>query len=71
MAGKTELRQYLQKHARLPYTERLADLHLLLYLARQPNWELESDVRAVVECVRDKRPLPEGYQMIIDSMAGI
>lgn len=69
--GKSELRAYLQKYARQPYAQRLADFHLLLYLARQSNWDLQTDMRVVVECVRDKEPIPEGYQLIVDSMAGL
>ncbi len=39
-AGKPELKQHLQRYSAKPYTERLADFHLLLFLARQPNFDL-------------------------------
>lgn len=69
--GKAEMRGYLTKYKRLSYVERLSDFHLLLYLAKQPNWDMQTDVPVIVECVRDKRPIPEGYAMIVDSMAGL
>ena len=42
-AGKPELKAHLQKLAAKPYSERLADFHLLLYLARQPNFDLSGE----------------------------
>ena len=41
--GKPELKQHLQKFSARPYSERLADFHLLLYLARQPNFDLSGE----------------------------
>lgn len=53
-----------------PYGARLCDLHLLLWLAGQPNLD-ESDMGAIAEAARDKGDLMEGYRVIIDSIAGI
>lgn len=69
-AGKAELRQYLQSNASKPYTQRLSDFHLLLYLAKQPNLDL-SDMSAIIEHVRSKEPIPEGYTLIIDTIADL
>jgi hypothetical protein len=44
-AGKSELRAHLQRHSSLPYSRKLADFHLLLYLARQPNFEASGELR--------------------------
>jgi hypothetical protein len=37
--GKAELKAHLQARSSLPYSKRLADFHVLLYLAKQPNFE--------------------------------
>lgn len=68
--GKPELKQHLQKYSAKPYSERLADFHLLLYLARQPNFET-TDLGLIVDAAREKTPLQEGYKIIIDSLAGL
>lgn len=111
------------RRSALPYCERLADFHLLLWLAGQPGLELagasaaavpgrccrsrprlrlqpqqrlagssglgghgacglacdvrlalspaNADVRQIAAAVRDKAPLPEGYKIIVDSLAGM
>eukprot|EP00882_Tetradesmus_deserticola_P019503 GHRQ01020994.1.p1 GENE.GHRQ01020994.1~~GHRQ01020994.1.p1 ORF type:complete len:182 (+),score=78.20 GHRQ01020994.1:3-548(+) len=66
----SSLRDHLRKHSSLPYSSRLADLHLLLWLAGQPNLD-QGDMLAVAEAVRDKAELMEGYKVIIDSIAGV
>ena len=38
-AGAAELKAHLQQRRAAPYWARLADFHLLLYLARQPNFD--------------------------------
>lgn len=45
LAGPQELRDHLKKYAGRPLWEALADFHLLLYLAAQPNFDLASDIR--------------------------
>ena len=67
-AGKAELRHHLQKNAGKPYQMRLADFHLLLWLAKQPNLDL-ADLQVVIEAVKEQSPVPEGYTLIIDSLA--
>lgn len=37
--GKAELRTHLQARSGKPFVERIADFHLLLYLARQPSFD--------------------------------
>ena len=67
-AGKAELRHHLQKQAGRPYQMRLADFHLLLWLAKQPNLDL-TDLQVIIEAVKEQSPVPEGYTLIIDSLA--
>eukprot|EP00878_Enallax_costatus_P008492 GHUV01008876.1.p1 GENE.GHUV01008876.1~~GHUV01008876.1.p1 ORF type:complete len:370 (+),score=103.71 GHUV01008876.1:1393-2502(+) len=64
------LRDHLKKHSSLPYSSRLADMHLLLWLAGQPNLD-QTDLLAIAEAVKDKSELMEGYKVIIDSIAGV
>eukprot|EP00879_Flechtneria_rotunda_P015340 GHRR01016036.1.p1 GENE.GHRR01016036.1~~GHRR01016036.1.p1 ORF type:complete len:378 (+),score=128.22 GHRR01016036.1:953-2086(+) len=67
----SSLREHLKKHSTLqPYSARLADLHLLVWLAGQPNLD-QADMLAITESVRYKADLLEGYKVIIDSIAGI
>lgn len=70
MQSTSALRDHLKKYSNLPYSSRLADIHLLLWLAGQPNLD-QTDLLAVTEAVRDKSELMEGYKVIIDSIAGI
>lgn len=70
LQSTSSLRDHLKTHSNLPYSSRLADLHLLLWLAVQPNLD-QTDLLAITEAVRDKSELMEGYKVIIDSIAGI
>lgn len=45
-------------------------MHLLLWLTKQPNMD-PADMLAVCEAVRHSKQLPEGYRVIIDSIAGL
>ncbi|CAL5226154.1 g8977 [Coccomyxa viridis] len=65
---KAELRHHLQKQAGKPYQMRLADFHLLLWLAKQPNLDL-TDLEVIIDAVKEQSPVPEGYTLIIDSLA--
>jgi nuclear protein localization family protein 4 len=58
----------LQKNRARPYAERLSDFHLLLYLAKQPNLDL-ADLAVIIEAVKTRADVPEGYTLIIDSLA--
>lgn len=73
VAGKTELKQLLQKakQAGKPLQEALADFHLLLFLSKQANFDLASDMSILCDAVVNKCPIPEGYGIIIDSLAGL
>jgi nuclear protein localization family protein 4 len=66
--GKAELRHHLQKNASKPYAARLADFHLLLYLAKQPNLDL-NDLAIIIDATKTGAAVPEGYTLIIDSLA--
>ena len=68
-AGPAELKQHMAQHSKLPYHQRLADFHLLLYLSKQPNFDLGEDILTIVEAVKHKANIPEGYSLIIDSLA--
>lgn len=50
-----------------PYWKRLADFHLLLFLAQ--TFGIDTDMPAVVAAVREKRDLEEGYRLMIQSLA--
>ncbi|KFM24921.1 NPL4-like protein 2 [Auxenochlorella protothecoides] len=68
--GKAELRAHLQKRSGKPFAERLADFHLLLFLARQPNFDL-TEVGHLTAAVAAKEPVGEGYELLIESLAGM
>jgi nuclear protein localization protein 4 homolog len=70
-AGTAELKAHLRKFANKPFVEAMADFHLLLYLAKQPNLDLTTDIAVLAEAVKEKSPVPEGYKLIIDSIASI
>jgi nuclear protein localization protein 4 homolog len=68
--GAAELKSHLQRTSARPYAERLSDFHLLLYIAKQPGLEVD-DVAALVAAVANKEPVPEGYKIITESIAGM
>ncbi|OVA11428.1 Nuclear pore localization protein NPL4 [Macleaya cordata] len=61
------LKNHLDKTKNLPFVKRISDFHLLLLLAR--FFDLSSDVPALAECVQLQSTVPEGYQLLINSMA--
>ncbi|KAJ4829529.1 hypothetical protein Tsubulata_035679 [Turnera subulata] len=61
------LKTHLDKAKHLPLVKRISDFHLLLFLAR--FLDVNSDVPVLAECVLRQIPVPEGYHIIIDSMA--
>jgi hypothetical protein len=65
-----DLRKLLQSNSSKPYSSRIADPHLLLWLASQHNMD-QPDLLAVVEAVKNKSELMEGFKLIIDSIAGL
>ena len=70
LAGTSELNAHLGSRRAAPFWARIADFHLLLYLARQPNLDLP-EVGLLADAVRGKGEVPEGFQLIVQSMAGL
>ena len=68
-AGPSEFKQYMRQNKSKPYWQRLADFHLLIYLAKQPGLDLINDIAVLLECIKHKATVPEGYTLIIDSLA--
>lgn len=60
------LKNHLDRTKNLPFVKRISDFHLLLFVARFLDL---SDVPALAECVQTQTTVPEGYQLIIVSMA--
>ncbi|DBA78069.1 hypothetical protein WJX79_008629 [Trebouxia sp. C0005] len=67
--GPSEFKQYMRQSSSKPYWQRLEDFHLLMYLAKQPGLDLVNDVAVLLECIKHKASVPEGYTLIIDSLA--
>jgi len=65
----TEMKQHIQS-CRSKGVNYMSDFHFLLYLAKQANFG-ESDLEVILGCVKSNAPVPEGYQIIMDSMAGL
>lgn len=61
------LRNHLDRAKNLPFVKRISDFHLLLFLAR--FLDINADVPALAKCVQTKSAVPEGYQLLIESMA--
>ncbi|XP_068657818.1 NPL4-like protein 2 [Aristolochia californica] len=61
------LKTHLDRAKSLPFVKRISDFHLLLLLAK--FLDVNSDVPALAECVQVQTPVPEGYQLLIESLA--
>ncbi|XP_061366550.1 NPL4-like protein 1 [Gastrolobium bilobum] len=61
------LKNHLERTKNHPFVKRISDFHLLLVLARV--LDLSADVPALTECVQTQTSVPEGYQILIESMA--
>lgn len=61
------LRNHLERTRSLPFVKRISDFHLLLFLSR--FLDISSDVPALAECAQTQCAVPEGYQLLIESMA--
>lgn len=61
------LKSHLERAKSLPFVKRISDFHLLLFVARL--LDLSADVQALAECVHAQTPVPEGYQLLIESLA--
>lgn len=66
VATDKDLRTHLEKTRSLtPYSKRLADFHLLLFLSN--ILDPRTDLPVIAEAVRLHGPIPEGYQLILES----
>lgn len=61
------LKDHLSKARHLPFVKRISDFHLLLLLARY--LDVNADVPALAACVHGQTSVPEGYQLLIESLA--
>ncbi|KAF7119386.1 hypothetical protein RHSIM_Rhsim13G0018200 [Rhododendron simsii] len=61
------LKNHLDRTRSLPFVKRISDFHLLLLLAR--FLDVNADVPALAQCVQTQMAVPEGYQLLIESMA--
>eukprot|EP01018_Ginkgo_biloba_P017489 Gb_01547 [translate_table: standard] len=61
------LKNHLDKTKNLPYVKRISDFHLMLLLAKY--LDVNADVPQLAACVQAQASVPEGYQIIIDSLA--
>ncbi|KAM1257192.1 hypothetical protein ACFX15_030578 [Malus domestica] len=61
------LKTHLDRAKNLPLVKRISDFHLLLLLAR--FLDVANDVPALAVCVHKQSPIPEGYQLLIETMA--
>uniref|UniRef100_J3L032 MPN domain-containing protein n=2 Tax=Oryza brachyantha TaxID=4533 RepID=J3L032_ORYBR len=62
------LRSHLDRTKHLPFVKRISDFHLLLQVAA--FLDIKSDVPALAACVKNQHVVPEGYQLLIESLAG-
>ncbi|KAG0591364.1 hypothetical protein M758_1G166700 [Ceratodon purpureus] len=61
------LKAHLERHKTKPYVKRISDFHLLLLLSN--FLDINTDVPQLTEAIRTEGPVPDGYQLIIESMA--
>ncbi|RZR96286.1 hypothetical protein BHM03_00025280 [Ensete ventricosum] len=61
------LKNHLDRTKHLPFVRRISDFHLLLLLAR--FLDVNADVPTLAECVQKQSSVPEGYQLLIESLA--
>ncbi|KAK1662365.1 hypothetical protein QYE76_050524 [Lolium multiflorum] len=64
----TKLRAHLDRAKHLPFVKRISDFHLLLQATAM--LDVKADVPALAACVRLQAQVPEGYQMLIEYLAG-
>ncbi|KAI4349591.1 hypothetical protein L6164_010158 [Bauhinia variegata] len=61
------LKNHLDRTKNVPFVKRISDFHLLLVLARV--LDPAADIPALAECVQTQTTVPEGYQLLIESLA--
>ncbi|CAM0881303.1 unnamed protein product [Alopecurus aequalis] len=62
------LRSHLDRAKHLPFVKRISDFHLLLQVTT--FLDVKADVPALAACVRHQAKVPEGYQLLIETLAG-
>jgi nuclear protein localization protein 4 homolog len=68
--SNTDLKEHLRKHSQKSWPQKLADFHLLLWLASCSGLSIDTDLVSIAESVRTDTPVMEGYTMLVDSLAG-
>ncbi|XP_075514213.1 NPL4-like protein 2 [Primulina tabacum] len=61
------LKYHMDRTKSLPFVKRISDFHLLLLLAR--FLDIKTDIPALTGCVLLQATVPEGYQLLIESVA--
>ncbi|CAI9785638.1 unnamed protein product [Fraxinus pennsylvanica] len=61
------LKTHLDRTKGLPFVKRISDFHLLLLIAR--FLDVNADVPALAACVQAQATIPEGFQLLIESIA--
>ncbi|XP_004242320.1 NPL4-like protein 2 [Solanum lycopersicum] len=61
------LKDHFNRTKSLSFVKRISDFHLLLLLAK--FLDINADVPALAECVLTQSAVPEGYKLLIESMA--
>jgi len=64
--GRDDLKKSLASDRN--YNRKLADFHLLLYLAGKLD---RGDLLSICKCVQTDQPILEGFQVLIDSLASV
>lgn len=62
------LRTHLDRAKHFPFVKRISDFHLLLQVTT--FLDIKADVPALAACVRHQAKVPEGYQLLIETLAG-
>ncbi|WVZ82482.1 hypothetical protein U9M48_029739 [Paspalum notatum var. saurae] len=65
--GMSALRIHLERTRHLTFVKRISDFHLLLKVAT--FLDVKTDVPALAACVKTQSKVPEGYQLLIESLA--
>ncbi|KAF8660493.1 hypothetical protein HU200_057643 [Digitaria exilis] len=65
--GMNALRSHLDRMKHLTFVKRISDFHLLLKVAT--FLDVKADVPALAACVKTQSRVPEGYQLLIESLA--
>ncbi|PHT80545.1 NPL4-like protein [Capsicum annuum] len=61
------LKDHFNRTKSFSFVKRISDFHLLLLLAK--FLDINADVPALAQCVHTQSAVPEGYQLLIESMA--